>query len=102
MSLAIVKAIFAAYAPDIEVMVVAPSTATVAEAAAVHGVEPAQIAKTLSLRVGDRITLLVTAGHACLDNGKANAAFGAKVRCLGLTRSRRSPAIRSVAFARLD
>ncbi|WP_348770702.1 YbaK/EbsC family protein [Ochrobactrum sp. Marseille-Q0166] len=44
----------------------------------------AQIAKTLSMRVGDRIILLVTAGHTCLDNGKAKAAFGGKVKMLGL------------------
>ncbi|MCD4512090.1 YbaK/EbsC family protein [Brucella pseudogrignonensis] len=84
MSLATVKAFFAAQAPDIEVIEAASSTATVAEAAAVHGVAPAQIAKTLSMRVGGRIILLVTAGHARLDNGKAKAAFGGKVKMLGL------------------
>ena len=84
MSLATVKAFFAAQAPDIEVIEAASSTATVAEAAAVHGVAPAQIAKTLSMRGGGRIILLVTAGHARLDNGKAKAAFGGKVKMLGL------------------
>ncbi len=84
MSLATVKAFFAAQAPDIEVIEAASSTATVAEAAAVHGVAPAQIAKTLSMRVGDRVILLVTAGHARLENGKAKAAFGRKVKMLGL------------------
>lgn len=84
MSLASVKAFFAAHAPDIEVIETSARTATVAEAAAVHGVEPAQIAKTLSLRVAGRIILLVTAGHARLDNGKAKAAFGGKVKMLGL------------------
>jgi len=58
------------------------STATVAEAAAGHGVEPAQIAKTLSLRVGERRFLLVTGGVARLDNRKAKAAFGGKVSML--------------------
>ncbi|GHD23630.1 YbaK/EbsC family protein [Tianweitania populi] len=84
MSLATVKAFFAAQAPDIEVIEAASSTATVAEAAAVHGVAPAQIAKTLSMRVGERVILLVTAGHTRLDNGKAKAAFGGKVKMLGL------------------
>src|SRR3546814_16957374 len=53
-----------------------------AEAAATHGVEPAQIAKTLSLRIGERVVLLVAAGDARLDNGKAKAAFGGKAKML--------------------
>ena len=40
---------FAAAAPDISVLVTAESSATVELAAAAHGVEPARIAKTLSL-----------------------------------------------------
>lgn len=77
------RAFLAAHAPDIEILETQDSTATVAEAAAAHGVEPAQIAKTLSLRVADRVLLLVTAGDARLDNGKAKAAFGGKVKMLG-------------------
>ena len=44
---------------------------------------PAQIAKTLSLRVGDRALLVVTSGVARLDNKKARAVFGGKPRMLG-------------------
>src|ERR1700738_3208746 len=58
------------------------STATVALAAAAYGVAPAQIAKTLSLRVGDAVFFLVTGGSARLHNGKAKAAFGGKTRML--------------------
>jgi prolyl-tRNA editing enzyme YbaK/EbsC (Cys-tRNA(Pro) deacylase) len=54
----------------------------VALAAEGHGVAPAQIAKTLSLRVKDRNLLLVTSGIARLDNKKVKAAFGGKPRML--------------------
>lgn len=83
MSLESVRAFFAAYAPDIEVIELDTSTATVALAAEGHGVAPGQIAKTLSLRAGDRNLLLVTCGDARLDNRKAKAVFGGKVRMLG-------------------
>ena len=54
------------------------STATVAQAAEAHGVEPGRIAKTLSLRVAGEVVLLVTRGDARLDNQKFKAAFHAK------------------------
>lgn len=84
MSLASVRAFFAERAPDIAIIELDVSTATVAEAVAAHGVEPGQIAKTLSLQAGDRTVLLVTAGDARLDNAKAKAAFGGKVKMLDL------------------
>ena len=84
MSLESVRAFLAAKAPDIAIIELPTSTATVPLAAAAHGVPPAQIAKTLSLRVGERTVLLVTRGDARLDNRKAKAAFGAKVKMLGL------------------
>lgn len=82
MSIESVKDYLAARAPDVTVIELPVSTATVAEAAAGHGVPPAAIAKTLSLRVGDRRFLLVTGGLARLDNKKAKAAFGGKVSML--------------------
>ena len=85
MSLDSVRAFFAQKAPDISIIELDVSTATVAEAAAAHGVEPGQIAKTLSLRAGDRVVLLVTTGDARLDNAKSKAAFGGKVKMLDLT-----------------
>lgn len=82
MSLNSVRAFLAAKAPEIVVIELEKSTATVASAAECHGVEPAQIAKTLSLRVGDQNLLVVTRGDARLDNKKAKIAFGGKVRML--------------------
>jgi len=84
MSLQSVRDFFAQHAPDLEVLVLDRSTATVAEAAEGHGVEPGQIAKTLSLRVGERVVLVVANGTARLDNKKAKAAFGGKVKMLDL------------------
>ncbi|MEL6060238.1 MULTISPECIES: YbaK/EbsC family protein [unclassified Methylobacterium] len=84
MSLASVRAFFAEKAPDITILELETRTATVAEAAAAHGVAPAQIAKTLSLRVGDQVVLVVTRGDARLDNKKAKAVLGGKVRMLDL------------------
>lgn len=83
MSLASVKQFFSHHAPDINVIELEQSTATVALAAEGHGVEPAQIAKTLALRVGDDVILIVTRGDARLDNKKYKARFGTKARMLG-------------------
>src|SRR5262245_36884942 len=83
MSIESVRAFLAEKAPDIIIIELDASTATVALAAQGHGVAPAQIAKTLSLRVRDQTLLLVTSGEARLDNRKAKAAFGGKPRMLG-------------------
>ncbi|SEB88581.1 Cys-tRNA(Pro) deacylase, prolyl-tRNA editing enzyme YbaK/EbsC [Rhizobiales bacterium GAS188] len=82
MSVESVREFLAEKAPDITIIELANSTATVMLAAEGHGVEPAQIAKTLSLRVGERNLLVVTSGDARLDNKKAKAAFGGKARML--------------------
>jgi prolyl-tRNA editing enzyme YbaK/EbsC (Cys-tRNA(Pro) deacylase) len=82
MSLDSVKADLARRAPDIQVLITQASSATVTQAAAAHGVEPARIAKTLSLRVNGRVVLVVTRGDARLDNKKVKAAFGAKASML--------------------
>ena len=79
MSLDSVRAFFAENAPDIVVIETEASSATVAEAAAAHGVDPAQIAKTICLRVGEQAMLLVAGGTARLDNRKAREAFGEDV-----------------------
>jgi prolyl-tRNA editing enzyme YbaK/EbsC (Cys-tRNA(Pro) deacylase) len=84
-SVASVRAFLATYAPDVAVIETAESSATVELAAAAHSVAPAQIAKTLSLRVADRVLLLVTRGDARLDNRKAKQAFGGKPRMLDLS-----------------
>ncbi|GAB4071543.1 YbaK/EbsC family protein [Ancylobacter sonchi] len=82
MSVQSVRDFLDATAPDIAIVELEARTATVAEAAAGHGVAAAQIAKTLSLRVGERAFLLVAGGEARLDNAKAKAAFGGKTRML--------------------
>ncbi|MBZ9815358.1 YbaK/EbsC family protein [Mesorhizobium sp. CA7] len=83
MSLESVRAFFAEHAPDIEVIVTEASSATVALAAEAHGVMPAQIAKTICLRVGDEAMLVVTSGIARLDNRKFKDSMGGKPRMLG-------------------
>ena len=69
-------------APDLPIIEVDQSTATVAEAAEALGVASGQIAKTLALRVNDRIVLLVTRGDSRLDNQKTRSALGGKPRML--------------------
>ena len=72
-----------AHAPNLELIEVAESTATVATAAAALKVEPGQIAKTLAIRAGEHVFLLVTRGDVRLDNAKSKAEFGARPRMLG-------------------
>lgn len=82
MSLASVRDFLARHAPDIDVMQTPGTTATVADAAAAHGVLPAQIAKTLSLWLQERPVLLVMGGDARIDNRKFKECFGTKARML--------------------
>jgi prolyl-tRNA editing enzyme YbaK/EbsC (Cys-tRNA(Pro) deacylase) len=82
MSLESVRAFFAQKAPDIAVIESAVSSATVALAAQAYGVEPARIAKTLSLRIADRVVLLVASGTSRMDNKKVKALFRVKPKML--------------------
>ncbi|MFB9264258.1 YbaK/EbsC family protein [Bradyrhizobium erythrophlei] len=84
MSLESVRAFFAEKAPEISLIESSVSSATVVLAAEAYGVEPARIAKTLSLRVGDRVVLIVTSGTSRMDNKKLKAQFGGKPKMLGL------------------
>ncbi len=77
------RAWLATNAPDLRLITVEASTATVAEAADALGVEPARIAKTLAVRAGAETFLLVARGDARLDNSKSKAEFGARPRMLG-------------------
>jgi prolyl-tRNA editing enzyme YbaK/EbsC (Cys-tRNA(Pro) deacylase) len=81
MSLESVRAFLAENAPDIPIIELATSSDTVSLSAAWH-IKPAQIAKTLSLRVGDRNLLLVTCGDSRLDNRKVKAVLGGKAKML--------------------
>ena len=83
MSLESARAWLGEHAPDLRLIEVEESTATVAEAAAALGVEPGRIAKTLAVRVGEEVVLIVARGDARLDNRKCKAAFGARPRMLG-------------------
>ena len=82
MSLQSVREYFQQYAPDLNVIVTEASSATVALAAEAHGVEPDQIAKTICVRLGDEVALVVTAGTKRLDNRKFKDRFGTKPRML--------------------
>jgi prolyl-tRNA editing enzyme YbaK/EbsC (Cys-tRNA(Pro) deacylase) len=86
MSLESVRAFFAANAPEIAIIELETSTATVALAAEAHGVEPGQIAKTLAFRIGEQELLVVARGDARLDNRKLKETFGAKAKMLDAER----------------
>ena len=83
MSLQSVRAWLAEHAPDLPLIEVTESTATVNLAAEALGVEPGRIAKTLAIRVGSEVFLLVARGDARLDNAKCKAEFGGRPRMLG-------------------
>ena len=83
MSLETVKAWRAAHAPDLRLIEVDGTTATVDTAARALGVEPGRIAKTLAVRAGAQLFLLCTRGDARLDNRKCKDEFGARPRMLG-------------------
>jgi prolyl-tRNA editing enzyme YbaK/EbsC (Cys-tRNA(Pro) deacylase) len=82
MSFESVRAWLQANAPDLRLIEAHASTATVADAAETLGVEPGQIAKTLTVRAGGETFLLVARGDARLDNQKTRAEFGARPRML--------------------
>lgn len=83
MSLESVRAFLAEKAPDISIIVTEQSSATVDLAAQAHGVAPAQIAKTICVRVGEETMLIVASGTSRLDNKKFKAQFAGKPRMLG-------------------
>jgi prolyl-tRNA editing enzyme YbaK/EbsC (Cys-tRNA(Pro) deacylase) len=83
MSFESVRSWLAAHAPDLPLIQVEESTATVETAAKALGVEPGRIAKTLAVRADDHLFLLVTRGNARLDNRKCKEEFGARPRMLG-------------------
>ncbi|MFL6730261.1 MAG: YbaK/EbsC family protein [Sphingomicrobium sp.] len=83
MSAASVRAWLARNAPDLPIIEVESTTATVETAAVALNVEPGRVAKTLAVRAGDQLFLLVTRGNARLDNRKCKDEFGARPRMLG-------------------
>jgi len=83
MTIESVRAFFTEKLPEVTVIETEASSATVALAAEAHGVEPDQIAKTICLKAGDIVLLVVAAGTKRLDNRKFRDHFGAKPRMLG-------------------
>jgi prolyl-tRNA editing enzyme YbaK/EbsC (Cys-tRNA(Pro) deacylase) len=83
MSAQSVRAWLAKHAPDLPIIEVESTTATVETAAVALNVEPGRIAKTLAIRAGDQLFLLVARGDARLDNRKTKDEFGARPRMLG-------------------
>jgi prolyl-tRNA editing enzyme YbaK/EbsC (Cys-tRNA(Pro) deacylase) len=83
MSAQSVRAWIAEHAPDLPIIEVEASTATVETAAIALNVEPGRIAKTLAVRAGERLFLLVARGDARLDNRKCKDELGARPRMLG-------------------
>jgi prolyl-tRNA editing enzyme YbaK/EbsC (Cys-tRNA(Pro) deacylase) len=81
MSLDSVRSFMTEKAPDIRIVELDMDSTTMVMANA-WGIKPAQVAKTLSVRAGDRNLLLVTCGDSRLDNKKAKAALGGRVKML--------------------
>lgn len=86
MSLESVRAFLAEKAPDIAIVDLGRNSETMSLSAA-WGLKPAQIAKALALRVGDRrggdrIVLLMACGDSRLDNKKSKSVFGGKAKML--------------------
>jgi Cys-tRNA(Pro) deacylase len=77
-----VRRFFADRGLDFAIREFEEGTQTVELAAKALGVEPALIAKTLALRVGENAIILVTKGDARLDNRKFKQRFGVKARML--------------------
>ena len=82
MSAESVRRWIAEHAPDLPIIEVEGTTATVATAAEALAVEPGRIAKTLAIRAGEQLFLLCTRGDARLDNRKCKDELGARPRML--------------------
>lgn len=83
MSVESVQGWLAEHAPELKFIEAHDTTATVETAAKTLGVLPGQIAKTLAVRAGEHLFLLVARGDARLDNRKCKDEFGARPRMLG-------------------
>ena len=80
MSLEAVQKYFADFNMADRVVVLEETTATVDQAASAHGVDPDQIAKTLSFKIDSKTILIVASGNARIDNKKYKAGFRTKAR----------------------
>jgi prolyl-tRNA editing enzyme YbaK/EbsC (Cys-tRNA(Pro) deacylase) len=82
MSIEKVREYFKKWGKSEDILEFSTSSATVELAAQAVGVEPARIAKTISLKNGTGALLVVAAGDAKIDNGKFKKEFGFKARML--------------------
>ncbi|MCL2673199.1 MAG: YbaK/EbsC family protein [Alphaproteobacteria bacterium] len=82
MSIEKARAYLAGYNADAGIKEFDVSSATVELAAAALGCEPARIAKTISLRQGGEVIVVVTAGDVKIDNQKYKSRFGLKAAML--------------------
>ncbi len=82
MSIEKVKAYFAEYGMADRILEFDTSSATVALAAEALHCEEARIAKTISLHLGEKVVLIVTAGDTKISNPKYKAHFGTKMKML--------------------
>ncbi|MFT8748505.1 YbaK/EbsC family protein [Liquorilactobacillus nagelii] len=80
MSLANVQNYLAKFHLENRIQAFDESTATVAEAAAVLGVKPAQIAKSLAFSLKEQPIIIVTEGTAKVSNPKFKAIFNQRAR----------------------
>ncbi|MDR2068328.1 MAG: YbaK/EbsC family protein [Spirochaetaceae bacterium] len=82
MAIAQVKEHLKRWSRDKDIIEMEASTATVAAAAAALSVEPARIAKSISLKLGDKAVVVVIAGDMKLDNRKYKDHFAMKAKML--------------------
>jgi len=81
MSQEAVKDFLATHAPDVQIIPLAESSSTYTLSAD-WGIAPGQIAKTLTLRVGERNVIVVACGDSRLDNRKVKRTLGGKASML--------------------
>jgi Cys-tRNA(Pro) deacylase len=77
MSLEAVRAALAEQAPEVEIVELTRNSETTYVSQTL-GVQPGQVAKTLTLKVGDRNVVLVVCGDSRLSTPKVKAELGAK------------------------
>jgi len=77
----IMRQYVAEHAPELEIVQLAAAHTT-EYISREWNVLPAQVAKTLTLRVGDAVIVVVTCGDSRLDNGKVKEELGGKGRML--------------------
>ncbi|MPW24318.1 YbaK/EbsC family protein [Alkalibaculum sp. M08DMB] len=82
MSIEEVRGFLQQYGKAKDILEMNDSTATVELAAQALGIEPARIAKSISLQDGDSGMIVVVAGDAKIDNKKFKEEFGFKAKML--------------------